>query len=72
MTDASKPASVPSKLTAPSVPRGTIDIVVTKYLSDRFRANKGLQLNPHAELKPKYEHAEKDVSILLRFDLLMR
>jgi hypothetical protein len=72
MTDASKPASVPSKLTAPSVPRGTIDIVVTKYLSHRFRTNKGLQLNPHAELKPKYEHAEKDVSILLRLDLLVR
>ena len=32
MTDATKPASVPSKLTAPSVPLGTIDKVVTKYL----------------------------------------
>jgi hypothetical protein len=31
--DANRPASVPVTLTAPSVPRGTIDRVVTKYLS---------------------------------------
>jgi hypothetical protein len=31
--DANRPASVPVTLTAPSVPLGTIDRVVTKYLS---------------------------------------
>jgi hypothetical protein len=30
--DANRPASVPVTLTAPSVPRGTIDRVVTKYV----------------------------------------
>jgi len=38
ITDASKPASVPSKLTAPSVPCGTVDIVVTRYLVTEPRA----------------------------------